>query len=89
VSKAGATDLCWLVEHTTNDLEPPARALQPIIGDVLEALKGSPNVLLARMSGSGATCFGLFEDDASASRAAQILSTSYPDWWVRAAKIIQ
>jgi 4-diphosphocytidyl-2-C-methyl-D-erythritol kinase len=88
-AKTGANDLAWLIEHTTNDLEAPARTLQPVIGDVLEALKGSPDVLLTRMSGSGATCFGLFEDDTSASRAAQILSAAHPDWWIRAAKIIQ
>jgi len=65
-----------------NDLEPPARALQPVIADVLAALAGSAGCLLARMSGSGATCFGLFDTDAAAAAAAQHLSGQRPAWWV-------
>lgn len=62
-----------------NDLEPPAIRLCPVIGEVLAALRASPGCLLARMSGSGATCFGLFADSAEAARAAPALRR--PGWW--------
>lgn len=61
-----------------NDLEPPAVALQPVIGDVLATLRATPGCLLARMSGSGATCFGLFGDAAAAAAA----DLRRPDWWI-------
>jgi 4-diphosphocytidyl-2-C-methyl-D-erythritol kinase len=62
-----------------NDLEPPAIALQPVIGTVLAALVAAPGCLLARMSGSGATCFGLFANAAAAEAAARALAR--PGWW--------
>jgi 4-diphosphocytidyl-2-C-methyl-D-erythritol kinase len=62
-----------------NDLEPAAIGLQPVIGDVLAALAGMGGCLLARMSGSGATCFGLFADAGAAARAAEELRR--PGWW--------
>jgi 4-diphosphocytidyl-2-C-methyl-D-erythritol kinase len=62
-----------------NDLQPPAIALQPVIGEVLAALESTPGCLLARMSGSGATCFGLFVDAATAAAAAPGLQR--PGWW--------
>jgi len=62
-----------------NDLEPPAIALQPVVGTVLAALAAAPGCLLARMSGSGATCFGLFPDAAAAEVAARALAR--PGWW--------
>jgi 4-diphosphocytidyl-2-C-methyl-D-erythritol kinase len=61
-----------------NDLEPPALALCPAVGAVLEAVRAQPGCLLARMSGSGATCFGLFADAAAATRAGAGLPVS---WW--------
>ena len=64
-----------------NDLEPPACRLCPPIGDVIAALRAMPRCLLARMSGSGATCFGLFPDAAAASRAAASLAVAEPGWW--------
>ena len=66
----------------TNDLEPPARRLCPAIGDVLAALNATRDCLLAGMSGSGATCFGLFADAAGAARATSALRR--PEWWVAA-----
>jgi 4-diphosphocytidyl-2-C-methyl-D-erythritol kinase len=63
-----------------NDLEPAAIALCPPIADVLSAIGAQPGCLLARMSGSGATCFGLFATEAEAAAAAASLSR--PDWWV-------
>jgi len=62
-----------------NDLEPPAVALRPVVGTVLAALAAVPGCLLARMSGSGATCFGLFPDAATAGAAARALAR--PGWW--------
>ncbi len=62
-----------------NDLEPPAIALRPAIGTVLAALAAVPGCLLARMSGAGATCFGLFADAARAEAAARMLAR--PGWW--------
>jgi 4-diphosphocytidyl-2-C-methyl-D-erythritol kinase len=62
-----------------NDLEPPARELCPPIGDVLAALRDTPRCLLARMSGSGATCYGLFGEISEAVRAAGLLAGR--GWW--------
>ncbi len=70
----------WL-RGQRNDLEAPARTLAPEIGTVLAALDHS-GALLARMSGSGATCFGLFADMNTARQAAKILVAANPGWWV-------
>jgi 4-diphosphocytidyl-2-C-methyl-D-erythritol kinase len=75
-------DLLRFLETTRNDLEAPARALQPVIGEVLKAIAALPGALLARMSGSGATCFGIFADDDCCHRAADILKAAAPGWWV-------
>ena len=71
----------WLASQR-NDLEAPACALQPVISEVLQALGRQSGCTLARMSGSGATCFGLFEDAADAQVAAGRLYEVHPDWWV-------
>jgi 4-diphosphocytidyl-2-C-methyl-D-erythritol kinase len=75
-------DLLRFLEVTRNDLESPARALQPVIGEVITAIAGLPGALFARMSGSGATCFGIFPDDDCCARAAKALKEAHPDWWV-------
>lgn len=62
-----------------NDLQRPAIDLAPVIGDVLTALRSS---LLARMSGSGASCFGLCADQSAARRLAEDIGAAHPDWWV-------
>jgi 4-diphosphocytidyl-2-C-methyl-D-erythritol kinase len=67
-----------------NDLEAPALALAPVIADVLAALRTLPGCRLARMSGSGATCFGLFNSGRAAAAAARVLRSGHPGWWVRA-----
>jgi 4-diphosphocytidyl-2-C-methyl-D-erythritol kinase len=67
-----------------NDLEPAAIALQPAIARVLAALRGEPGCRLVRMSGSGATCFGLFASSRAAAAAARRLSAAHPRWWVKA-----
>lgn len=64
----------------TNDLAPPAIALRPVIGDVLAVLCRLPNCRLARMSGSGATCWGLFDSAEDAARAAHQIDRA--GWWV-------
>ncbi len=75
----------FLRHQTRNDLEPPARAIAPVIGDVLTALADLPSIRFGRMSGSGATCFGLFDDKTSAERAALKLAREHPDWWIEPA----
>jgi 4-diphosphocytidyl-2-C-methyl-D-erythritol kinase len=72
--------LAWL-RARANHLEAPAGRLLPEIGEVLDALASQPGCALARMSGSGATCFGLFEDPALAPAAAT-LAKAHPEWWV-------
>jgi 4-diphosphocytidyl-2-C-methyl-D-erythritol kinase len=64
-----------------NDLEGPARQLAPQIAETLEALAAQPGCRLARMSGSGATCFALFDDREASTAAARRLAR--PDWWVK------
>ena len=64
-----------------NDLEAPARSLVPEVSEVLERLGAMPGTVLARMSGSGATCFALFEDDAARDAAAASLDAERPSWW--------
>ena len=65
-----------------NDLEPPARAIAPEISDVLDRLSVARGVRLARMSGSGATCFALFDDRADCAAAAATLRMAEPGWWI-------
>jgi 4-diphosphocytidyl-2-C-methyl-D-erythritol kinase len=67
-----------------NDLEEPAIRLQPVIAEVLRALAALPGCRLARMSGSGATCFGLFETLRAARLAARSLRAERSAWWIRA-----
>ena len=67
-----------------NDLEAPAARIQPVITDVLSALGESAGVKLVRMSGSGATCFAIFADDATARRAAEKIKRAHAAWWVHA-----
>ncbi|MHA7887722.1 4-(cytidine 5'-diphospho)-2-C-methyl-D-erythritol kinase [Roseicyclus sp.] len=77
----------WLCS-ARNDLEPPARALVPAISEVLDRLNTQPGCLLARMSGSGGTCFGLFAEEGAAKAAAEGLTGDKPDWWVAAAPVL-
>ena len=79
-------DLVEYLKRTTNDLEIPAVSIAPSIGDVLEALNSS-GARLARMSGSGATCFGIFNESESAADAAAAIARAHPSWWVRATRI--
>lgn len=63
-----------------NDLEGPAIALHPVIADVLAALRAQ-QPMVARMSGSGATCFALYDNAEDRDAAAQAVSVSHPEWW--------
>jgi len=68
-----------------NDLEPPATENVPIISDVLRELSVQTGAQIARMSGSGASCFALFDRTAQAKNAADIIARSHPEWWVQPA----
>jgi 4-diphosphocytidyl-2-C-methyl-D-erythritol kinase len=70
-----------------NDLEPAALALVPAIATVLEVLRDAPGCQLARMSGSGATCYGLFATSRAAAAAARKIEAAHRRWWVRAAAL--
>jgi 4-diphosphocytidyl-2-C-methyl-D-erythritol kinase len=72
-----------LLATQANDLESAAIAVEPVIAEVLVALRALAGCRLARMSGSGATCFALFSSAAAAIEAAKALSGKYPQWWVR------
>jgi 4-diphosphocytidyl-2-C-methyl-D-erythritol kinase len=83
----GRTELIDGLLACGNDLEAPAVRLQPIIADVLAALRRDPACRLARMSGSGATCFGVFDSADAARAVARRLRTAHPFWWVYAAML--
>uniref|UniRef100_UPI00386F7207 4-(cytidine 5'-diphospho)-2-C-methyl-D-erythritol kinase n=1 Tax=Salibaculum sp. TaxID=2855480 RepID=UPI00386F7207 len=78
--------VAWLARQR-NDLTAPAIAEEPVIGRVLEALSVLPGVRLARMSGSGATCFALFAETARRDAAAESLHRAHPGWWVMATSL--
>jgi 4-diphosphocytidyl-2-C-methyl-D-erythritol kinase len=82
--KAGFDEWLSAISEGTNDLEPPATKVEPIVGNVLAALKAAAGIGLARMSGSGATCFGVFRSADDAGQAAKVIAEKYPGWWVHA-----
>lgn len=71
----------------SNNLEAPAIATAPVIAQVLAELRSLKGCRLARMSGSGATCFGLFATAPAAAAAARVLRSKHRDWWIRATKL--
>lgn len=77
-----SSSLDAIIRHGRNDLEAPARGLVPEIGDVLDALSAQPGVKLARMSGSGATCFALFDTLEAVEAACGMLAAAHPQWWL-------
>ncbi len=77
-------DLTEQLRARRNDLYEPAVQLVPVIADCLSAVAAAPGCMLARMSGSGATCFGLFADVAQADAARLALAARQPGWWVAA-----
>jgi 4-diphosphocytidyl-2-C-methyl-D-erythritol kinase len=76
----------WL-QAQRNDLQAPAISIAPVIAEVLSAL-ALTDPELARMSGSGATCFGLYKTFSAAERAAEALVEQHPSWWVKAARVL-
>jgi 4-diphosphocytidyl-2-C-methyl-D-erythritol kinase len=81
---ASVEDWVEVLAASSNDLEAPATRIQPAIGEVITALSATDGAWLARMSGSGATCFAIFENTAEAQRAAQKIQLDHPQWWVHA-----
>src|SRR6195256_1139031 len=81
---ASVEDWVEVLAAGSNDLEAPATRIQPVIGEVLSALSATNGAWLARMSGSGATCFAIFENTAEAQRASQKIQLDHPQWWVHA-----
>jgi 4-diphosphocytidyl-2-C-methyl-D-erythritol kinase len=71
------------IRQGRNDLQPPARSRVAAVGDVLDALAMLPGARVARMSGSGGTCFALFDSCHAAAAAARGLREAHPDWWIR------
>ena len=81
-----ASSLARYLASSRNDLLPNALKIVPEIANVLRLLIKLDGCLLARMSGSGATCFGLYETEEKATKAAEIISSGNPAWWVKATK---
>jgi len=79
--------LVALLKKRRNDLTEPAIEVAPVIADVLQALEKTRGCLLARLSGSGATCFGIYDDAASAEAAKAAIQKAHPTWWAVATKI--
>lgn len=79
--------LAWLAKER-NDLQQPAIGLCPAIGSVLSTIAACDGCRLARMSGSGASCFGLFDDTSQAEAAARMIAPKQPGWWLAAAPVI-
>ncbi|HXC56436.1 MAG TPA: 4-(cytidine 5'-diphospho)-2-C-methyl-D-erythritol kinase [Rhizomicrobium sp.] len=88
ILEGDAWSLAEFLRETNNDLEAPALAIAPAIGEALAALRAQAGVYLARMSGSGATCFALFESAEAAAAAAQAIQAARPAWWVAATQIL-
>jgi 4-diphosphocytidyl-2-C-methyl-D-erythritol kinase len=80
-----AGELVAYLKTTTNDLQAPASEIAPVIEEALTALLNT-GAQLARMSGSGATCFGIYESDADAAKAANAIAKAHAEWWIVGAK---
>ncbi len=85
---ADAAALAALLKERRNDLTEPALTVAPVIAEVLTALEGTDGNLLARLSGSGATCFGLYADAEQAMAAARSIQAAQPRWWAKAARLL-
>ena len=83
-ASASVDDWIEALSDGCNDLEAPAMRIQPVIAEVLSALNAAAGSRLARMSGSGATCFAIFKDAAAAQRAAEQIGHDHPQWWLHA-----
>ena len=74
-------DAWTIARDGRNDLSVPAKLAAPVIGEVIDALDGLYGTTLVRMSGSGATCFALFDDAAARDRGGAQVRAAYPEWW--------
>jgi 4-diphosphocytidyl-2-C-methyl-D-erythritol kinase len=81
---ASLEDWVEVLSESFNDLAAPATRIQPVIDEVISALSATNGAWLARMSGSGATCFAIFENTPEAQRAARKIQLDHPQWWVHA-----
>ena len=81
------SDMAAILSFCRNDLEPAAIGIAPEIGIVLDTLRSAPETLLARMSGSGATCFALCASDYDSEALAEQVSVMAPNWWVRRCRL--
>jgi 4-diphosphocytidyl-2-C-methyl-D-erythritol kinase len=79
----GRAGLVARLALSRNDLEPPAIAIAPVIGEALTLLQATPGCRLARMSGSGATVFGLFDTCRVAAAAGKAIAADHPGWWLK------
>jgi 4-diphosphocytidyl-2-C-methyl-D-erythritol kinase len=84
---ASSEALLTILTAARNDLEPPALKVQPLIGEALGLMRETQGCRLARMSGSGATVFGLYDDCEAAAKAAEAVRQARPDWWVKATSL--
>jgi 4-diphosphocytidyl-2-C-methyl-D-erythritol kinase len=82
--EASLEDWVESLAASSNDMEAPAKRVQPLISEVNAAHNATNGAWLARMSGSGATCFAIYENTAEAGRAAEALRRGHPGWWVHA-----
>ncbi|WP_210272619.1 4-(cytidine 5'-diphospho)-2-C-methyl-D-erythritol kinase [Chthonobacter rhizosphaerae] len=82
-----ADALLAMLAEARNDLEAPAIRVAPVVADVLAALRDCAGARLARMSGSGATCFALFDHEGAARAAATAVAAAHPSWWARSAAL--
>lgn len=83
-----AAEFATWVSEQRNDLQPPACGIEPVITEVLDVLAQQAGCALARMSGSGATCFGLFAQQQDAETACCAVQRAKPDWWTRAGRVL-
>lgn len=85
---ADAEELATWLSDRNNDLTAPAIAVEPAVAVVLGSIAATGNCLLARLSGSGATCFGLYATMSDAEAAAWQIQFNHPDWWVRSCRLL-
>jgi 4-diphosphocytidyl-2-C-methyl-D-erythritol kinase len=86
---ADVASLVRFLQTTTNDLEAPAREIAPQIGEVLDEISSQPGVLLTRMTGSGATCFGIFDDPVKSRNAMISMTEQHDDWIVLSGSLVK
>ncbi|WNO52472.1 4-(cytidine 5'-diphospho)-2-C-methyl-D-erythritol kinase [Stakelama saccharophila] len=77
-----------VAQRGRNDLQPPAQTLAPVIGECLDLMQRQDGAVLTRMSGSGATCFSLYETAAARNTAAAAIAAARPDWWLLETELV-